>query len=112
MDYSHLEPWLADDLVVISQMVIVDMNGKDTYADYITKKFERMKKERGRGWARIAYRGKPCVVLAQFTEDNLIGMVFIKMTDKKISEIQICIIPRPKNCYLSKESPLSYSAGG
>lgn len=106
LDFSHLEPWLAEDLVVMSQVVMTDMTSKEEYTNYITGKLMTVKKSGSRVWAQLAYRGEPCVVLAQEAKDNKIGTVFFKMSGNKIASFCMCIVPAPQECLLSDEYPL------
>ncbi len=74
LDFSHLEPWLDDNLNYTSQWVFDEMNSKAAYSEYIRTKLETIKTKGDRVLAEIghthAFSAGYCIILAQGEETN------------------------------------------
>ncbi len=110
LDFSHLEPWLAENMSYGSQWVFEEMHGKQNYADYIQKKLQAIRKDGARVWAEIAYTDAfgagPCVILAQGNETDLTATLLITLRDGKIESMHMCFVPDPRSCRRTGERPL------
>ena len=92
---------LADDFVLNSQLVLEDMVGKETFANFIKEKFETLRTVQECVFAEMgvinAYGHTECVVLAQPTQDNLMATVLIDVADGKIKQVSMCQVPPPES---------------
>jgi len=113
LDVSKLEPLLADDFHYASQMVLAEIESKAEYIPYMTAKLKALKAHRSgggrQGWAEMAwldhtYPG-PCVVLAQSSRDDLVGLVLAKVENGKIKRLDACVAPSPYTAKRSGEYP-------
>ena len=110
LDVSKLEPFLADDFVYESQMVLVPLASKEAFLDYIRPKLETVKQSNATVYAELgrvdAYgREQPCVVLAQDAQENLVGLVLAKSEGGKLKRLDLCIVPSPQTAQRSGEYP-------
>jgi len=109
LDFSHLEPWLDENVKYASQWVVEDINGSEEYARYIQGKLQAIRRSGERVWAEIAYTDAfgagPCVVLAQGAQSNLLSTLLIEMKAEKISAMTMCSIPSPHECRRTGEVP-------
>jgi len=110
LDSSKLEPLLSDDFHYASQMVLVEIESKQEYLDYITPKLDVVRDSGTKVWAEMAilthsFPG-PCVVLAQGDKENLVALVLAKVKDGQIERIDMCIVPTPQSAKRSGEYPL------
>ena len=110
LDFSHLEPWLEDNLNYTSQWVFQEMNGKAVYKEYILNKLEAIKTNGDRVWAEIGYTNTfsagYCVILAQGEETNLHATLLITMNGSKIQKMAMCCVPSSYDCQKVEEMPL------
>ena len=110
LDFSHLEPWLDDNLNYTSQWVFDEMNGKAHYSEYMRNKLETIKTKGERVWAEIghthAFSAGYCVILAQGEETNLHATLLITMNESKIQKMAMCCVPSPYDCQRIGERPL------
>ena len=107
---AHLEPLLADDFTYESQNVFSALESKHAFLDYIQPKLRTVKRAGATVFAEMgvvsAYRSdQPCVVLAQNDRENLVALVFAKVTGDKIVRLDLCIIPPPSSAMRTGEYP-------
>ena len=110
LDSSKLEPLLSDDFHYASQMVLVEIESKQEYLDYINPKLEVVRASGTKVWAELAmlthsFPG-PCVVLAQGDKENLVSIVLAKVKGDQIERIDMCIVPTPQSAKRSGEYPI------
>ena len=110
LDSSKLEPLLSDDFYYASQMVLVEIESKQEYLDYINPKLEVVRASGTKVWAELAmlthsFPG-PCVVLAQGDKENLVALVLAKVKVDQIERIDMCIVPTPQSAKRSGEYPV------
>ena len=110
LDSSKLEPLLSDDFHYSSQMVLVEIESKQEYLDYINPKLDVVRTSGTKVWAEMAilthsFPG-PCVVLAQGDKENLVALVLAKVRGGQIERIDMCIVPTPQSAKRSGEYPL------
>lgn len=87
---------LADTVRYTSQMVLSDLNGKKTVADYLSGKLATIKKglPGTRVFAELGeFQGHPCVVVAQGQKEPPRGVVLFSVQDKTIAGIDMCVVP-------------------
>ena len=109
LDFSHLEPWLDDNLKYTSQWVFDEMNGKAAYSEYICNKLNMIKEKGDRVWAEIGHTclfSRYYVILAQGEESNLHATLLITMNESKIQKMAMCCVPSPYDCERIGERPL------
>lgn len=105
-----LEPLLADDFTYESQTVIAALSSKRAYLDYIRPKLQTIKETGATVFAEmgmiVAYWEKqPCVVLAQYSRENLVGLVLARVSGDKLSRLDLCIVPPPQSAERTGEYP-------
>ena len=110
LDSSKLEPLLSDDFHYSSQMVLVEIESKQEYLDYINPKLDVVRTSGTKVWAEMAilthsFPG-PCVVLAQGDKENLVALVLAKVRGGQIERIDMCIVPTPQSAKRSGEYPI------
>jgi len=109
LDFSHLEPWLDEDVKYTSQWVMDDIHGRDDYAKYIQGKLSAIRRSGKRVWAEIGYTeafgAGPCVVLAQGTATDLAATLLVDLSGDKISSMTMCCVPSPHECRRTGEYP-------
>ena len=110
LDSSYLEPFLAEDFVYESQMVFEPITSKQAFMEYIRPKLATVKRSNATVFAeigRVAAYGQeqPCVVLAQNTRENLVGLVLAKTTGRLLKRLDLCIVPSPHSAARSGEYP-------
>ena len=109
LDSSKLEPLLSDDFYYASQMVLVEIESKQEYLDYINPKLEVVKASGTKVWAEMAmlthsFHG-PCVVLAQGEKENFVALVLAEVKGDLIKRIDMCIVPSTQSAERSGEYP-------
>lgn len=110
LDADVLEPLVAEGFVCESQMVFSALESKQAYLDYIRPKMQTIKNEGAAVFAEMgeidAYGAlQPCVVLAQHSCDNLVGVVLARVQSGKLVRLDLCIVPPPKSAWRSGEYP-------
>ena len=88
-------------------MVLVEIESKQEYLDYINPKLEVVRASGTKVWAEMAmlthsFPG-PCVVLAQGDKENLVALVLAKVKGEQIERIDMCIVPTPQSAKRSGE---------
>ena len=100
-DASHIEPLLSDEFHYASQWVFAEIKSKQAYLDYIKPKLKTIKASGTHVWAEMAELKReipgPCVVLAQDGQDNLIALVIAAVKDGKVSRLDMCCAPSPRD---------------
>ena len=107
---TPLEPLLADDFTYESQTVFSALESKQTFLDYILPKLQTIQDAGATVFAEMgmvsAYgKHQPCVVLAQNSKDNLVGLVLARVSGGKLSRLDLCIVPPPQSAERSGEYP-------
>lgn len=110
LDVSALEPLLADNFTYESQAVFTPLDSKQSFLDYIRPKLVTIKNSGATVFAEMgmvaAYgQRQPCVVLAQNSRDNLVGLVLARIAGGKLSRLDLCIVPQPQSAERSGEYP-------
>jgi hypothetical protein len=113
LDASHIEPLLAEDFHYASQMVFEELTSKQAFLTYIRAKLKTIKKTGDFAYAEmaecpvVAYTDSigPCVVVAQYSKENLRGTVFVKVKDGYIKRLDMCRVPHPSVAIRSGEYP-------
>ena len=111
LSVTPLEPLLADNFTYESQTVFSALESKQAFLDYIRPTLETIQKAGATVFAEMgmvfAYgKHQPCVVLAQNTKDNLVGLVLASVSDSKLSRLDLCIVPPPQSAERSGEYPV------
>ena len=98
-DSSEFESYLSEDFTYTSQKVLIDMNSKDEFIEYIRPKLETIKKTNSSVYAELgvcpAYGHTDCLIMAQGDKSNLLGVAYASVDKGKISGISLCIVPTP-----------------
>ena len=110
LDPDRLEPFLAEDFVYESQMVFEPLTTKQAFMKYIRPKLQTVKRSNATVYAELgsvaAYgRQQPCVVLAQNSRDNLVGLVLAKSDGRLLKRLDLCIVPPPNTAERTGEYP-------
>ncbi|MDD3536506.1 MAG: hypothetical protein PHC50_10225 [Candidatus Cloacimonetes bacterium] len=94
-----LQKIIAEDLLYTSQWVFDEMRGKQAFLDYLSVKFQTIKKAGSSVFAELAiYRGQYCLVIAQGSKANLVATMLVKTDSGKITEIHMCLVPHFSEC--------------
>ena len=108
---------LAENFTYASQQVSQDLSTRREFLAYFGPKLETIKKSGQHLWAELAQmpdaiaspvmgcNGRPCLVLAQPTQDDLVATVFADVAGGLITGISLCIIPEPEHAIRSSEYP-------
>lgn len=110
LSVAPLEPLLADDFIYESQNVFSGLESKQAFLDYIAPKLQTIQNAGATVFAEMgmvsAYgKDQPCVVLAQHSKDNLVGLVLASIAGDKVSRLDLCIVPPPQSAERSGEYP-------
>ena len=99
LDSSEFESFLSEDFSYSSQKVLIDMNSKDEFIEYIRPKLETIKNTNSSVYAELgvcpAYGHTDCLIMAQGDKSNLLGVAYASVEKGKISGISLCIVPTP-----------------
>lgn len=111
-DPTELIGYLASNIRYESQNVLTSMNSVDEVTQYLIGKMDTIRKHpESRVYAELAETQppdppRPCVLLAQSSPDNLGAVVLVKVSENKISSIDICsVAPNPQSVKRSGEYP-------
>lgn len=102
LNVSRLAPLLAEDFHYASQKVFAEIESKQEYLDYITKKLQALKDSGAKVWAEMGEIeesfavlshgwGTPCVVMAQGGKDNVVSLVFAEVKDGALRGLDMCM---------------------
>ena len=110
LSVTSLEPLLAENFTYESQTVFSALESRQAFLDYIRPKLQTIQKAGATVFAEMgmvsAYGNyQPCVVLAQNTKDNLVGLVLARISDNKLIRLDLCIVPSPQFAERSGEYP-------
>lgn len=110
LSVTPLEPLLADDFTYESQAVATALESKQAFLEYIHPKLQTIQNAGATVFAEMgmvsAYgHYQPCVVLAQNSKENLVGLVLARVTADKLSRLDLCIVPPPQSAERSGEYP-------
>ena len=110
LNIAPLESLLADDFTYESQTVFSALESKHAFLDYMLPKLQTIRNASATVFAEmgmVSAYGKlqPCVVLAQNSQDNLVGLVLAKVAGDKLSRLDLCIVPAPQSAERSGEYP-------
>jgi hypothetical protein len=93
LNLTSFEPLLAEDFHYASQWVFHEIESKQEYLDYITRKLRAIKASDSKVWAELAQSDNgPCVVMAQDEKDNTLSVVFAEVKDSKIQRMDMCML--------------------
>ena len=110
LNTEPLENILAKDFCYASQMVLDEISSKHEFLNYIRAKLQTIANENSFIYAEmgeiVAYGEKqPCVILAQNSRENLVGLVLAKIDDDKLKRLDLCVVPSPQSAIRSGEYP-------
>ena len=110
LSVEPLEPLLAEDFTYESQYVFSALESKQQFLDYIRPKLQTIREAGARVFAEmgmvLAYgKRQPCVIVAQDSPENLLGLVLARVSDGKLSRLDLCIVPSPTSAERSGEYP-------
>ena len=107
LDAGFISSVASDDLYYTSQLVYAPLEGKDKVIDFLYRKFRTARDSGHPAFAELAYlidlssrdllrvdeeNGRPCIILSQDTRENKIGLITVKVSRNKVTEISICTI--------------------
>ena len=105
LDYTLFEPYLADNFVYESQMVLVPLNSKENFIAYIKAKFKAIQETNAIVFAEIGYIGlkrqtgnvklliqenTPCIIIAQGNKESKVSILLIEMKDGLVTRMDMC----------------------
>lgn len=98
LDVSRLEPHLAEDFVYESQWVLQPLETKQAFLEYMEGKLETLRQHDVAVYGEMgeveAYgRKQQCVVLAQNSRSELVGLVMAKADGAMLNRLDLCMIP-------------------
>lgn len=114
LDINHIAIVIDEGIVYESQWVLLPIEGKVQFLNYLKTKFDSIKKEMHKEiislYAEIAMlpilENRHCIVLTQITKSEIRKVtILIKNIDNKINHIEVCFIPKPEEAILSGEIP-------
>ena len=110
LSVEPLESLLSDDFTYESQTVFSALESKQAFLDYIRPKLLTIEKAGATVFSEMgmvsAYgQHQPCVVLAQNSKDNLVGLVLARVTEDKVTRLDLCIVPPPQSAERTGEYP-------
>lgn len=102
LDADKFTPLLADDFHYASQWVFAEIQSKQEYLDYITKKLQAVKDSGAKVCAEMGEIeesfavlshgwGTPCVVMAKGGKDDVVSLVFAEVKGETIQRLDMCI---------------------
>ena len=105
-----LEPLLAEDFTYESQHVFQPLESKQDFLHYIRPKLVTIQQAKATVFAEMgtvtAYgKNQPCVILAQNSKTNLVGLVLAKVEGEHLKRIDLCIAPPPQAAKRSGDYP-------
>jgi hypothetical protein len=105
LDPSHLEPWLVDGFHCSSQNVFSELESKAACMSYITGKLETLKSGgppvfAEMGLVRAFGAVRPCVVVAQGSPDDLVGLVLGELDGDLLKRLDLCTVAPPPGAAL------------
>ncbi|MDQ0319685.1 hypothetical protein QO002_001823 [Pararhizobium capsulatum DSM 1112] len=108
-DLEPLSPFLSDDFRYTSQMVLTSIGSK---ADFLTYMREKLDVIRGRDDRPVAEMGylpamfnRPCLVLSERDSNTAICTVLTEVSNQKLVQIDLCLIPTPGSAKRTGERP-------
>ena len=107
---NHFEPFIAEDIELISQIQAEPVQGRQEFLDYLAKNLEKIADDAPM-WAQLGEihksgRTRPCAVLSQYSRENMVATATIEITGDKVSRLNLFFIPSPEKAKLSGEYPL------
>lgn len=110
LNTDGFEPLIADDFIYSSQMVLQPIESKEAFLHYIRQKLNTIHSANAIVFAEMgtidAYGElQPCVILAQNTKENIVGLVLAKTAGDFLKQLDLCIIPQPQSANRSGEYP-------
>ena len=114
LETSFIEKEIADDFIYESQWILKPIDRKGEFLSYLKSKFTAIKlavqSQTMTVTAEIAFhssmQNKPCIVLSQITSEGIRQVsLLIEIRETKISSIEVCFIPDPKEAILTGEFP-------
>ena len=96
LDAKDFLPLLANEFHYASQWVFAEIESKQEYVYYITGKLQAVKASGKKVWAEMGYcNWRPCVVMAENEQDNLVATVLVEVEGDKIKRMDMCCVPSP-----------------
>ena len=107
---DYLEPLLAEDFVYESQQVFRGIETKKEFLEYIVPKLQTIRDSNATVFAEMgtvaAYgRNQACVILAQNSKTNLVGLVLAKTDGNRLKRLDLCIVPSPQTAKRTGDYP-------
>ena len=107
---NHFEPFIADDIELISQIQAEPVQGRREFLDYLARNLEKIADDAPMyaqlGEIHKSGRTRPCAVLSQYQRENMVASVTIEMSGDKVSKLYLFFFPSPENAALSGEFPV------
>lgn len=106
---NHFEPFIAEDIELNSQIQAEPVQGRQDFLDYLAKHLEKIADDAPM-WAQLGEihksgRTRPCAVLSQYSQENMVATATVEITGDKVSRLNLFFIPSPENAKLSGEYP-------
>lgn len=106
---EHLEPLIAADVELKSQVQSEPVQGKDAFLDFMSKNIEKIADD-APVWAEIGKihksgRTRPCAVLSQYSMENMVASATVEIEGDKIKRLNLFFIPAPEEAERSGEFP-------
>ncbi|QOD60669.1 hypothetical protein H9I45_15215 [Polaribacter haliotis] len=96
LNIKHIEGFLSKDVIYESQNVLEPIQGRENLINYLTQKFETIKKSNNLVYAELGYldaqKEKACIILSQGEKENEGALVLIESADNLITRIDICTV--------------------
>lgn len=115
LDVSFIEAILSDDFTYESQWVLKQINGKESFLNYLNLKFQAIKEARELELISISaelslhpsLNYKPGLVITQITEKCVRQVsLLVKIQENKICCMNVCFIPDPTEAILLEGHPI------
>jgi len=111
LDASHIEPFLADDFVYVSQAVFESISSKPDFLEYIYPKLETIRRADAPVFAEMGRIGaygeiQTCVITAQYDRSNLVAVVLASVDGEHLTQLTVCTVaPPPEQAERSGDYP-------
>jgi hypothetical protein len=110
LNVEPLKKILPDDFHYASQHVLEEIESKNAFLGYLEPKLQTIARVNANVFAEIgtvsAYgKNQACVILAQNSKDNLVGIILAKVEDGQLKRLDLCIVPAPQTAERSGDHP-------
>ena len=109
IDVAKLSGLLTEEFHYSSPWVLTEIESGQQYVDYITPKLKTVKKSGILVWAEMAVLDRgflgPCVMLAQGDKINSVALVFAKVGQRGVIQLNMCEAPSPDSARCTGDHP-------